>query len=78
MKPSDKQKELAKLIQSQAGFWLNTNDINSPTHEGDVGEEVRLLTLNDTITDNQVKVLEAKILDLYYFIRDIEKHENKR
>jgi hypothetical protein len=73
MKPSDRQKEIAKLIESQAGYWSNTNDINSPTHEGDVDEEVRLLTLNDTITDDQVKILSDKILDLYYFIRDIEK-----
>ena len=40
MKPSEKQKKICELIKSTASYWMNSNDIDSPTHVNDFEEEV--------------------------------------
>ena len=40
MKPTKLQKKICELIKSQASFWMNTNDIYSPTHYNDIEEEL--------------------------------------
>jgi hypothetical protein len=39
MKPNKLQKDVCELIKRQAQFWINTNDINSPTHFCDTAKE---------------------------------------
>lgn len=40
MKPTQLQKKICELVKSQASFWINTNDIDSPTHYCDMWEEL--------------------------------------
>ena len=47
MKPSKQQKEICELVKSQASFWMNSNDIDSPTHFCDIDEEVANLELEE-------------------------------
>ena len=39
MKPNHKQKEIFKIIEEQAKFWQQTNDIDSPTHYSDIDSD---------------------------------------
>lgn len=41
MKPTTKQIELIKTIEKIVSSWRSTNDINSPTHDSDIDEELR-------------------------------------
>lgn len=45
MKPTKRQTELIKAISGIISSWDGTNDINSPTHYDDIGEELRKLDL---------------------------------
>ena len=47
MKANKQQKEICELIKSQASFWINSNDIDSPTHLCDIDEEVDSLELDE-------------------------------
>lgn len=40
MKPTQKQIELIKTIESIVSSWRSTNDLSSPTHHSDIGEEL--------------------------------------
>ena len=51
MKPTAKQIELIKTIEKIVSSWRSTNDISSPTHHGDIGEEMQ--KLQDEDTDNE-------------------------
>ena len=69
MKPTEKQKEIAKVIEQQAKFWQNTNDINSPTHYGDMREEIMArLEMEDLVNEKQGEELEGLLSLLYRFI----------
>ena len=66
MKPTQLQKKICELVKSQASFWINTNDINSPTHYCDMWEE-----LNDIeeLTEGEKDELFKILNDLYTNIR---------
>ena len=67
MKSSQKQKELCKFIRSQASFWANTNDIDSPTHISDIEEEINNI---EWLNDYERIDLMDKVQDLYFFIKN--------
>lgn len=67
MKSSQKQKELCEFIRSQASFWINTNDIDSPTHISDIEEEINNI---EWLSDYERIDLMDKVQDLYFFIRN--------
>ena len=66
MKSSQKQKELCEFIRSQASFWANTNDIDSPTHISDIEEEINNI---EWLNDYERIDLMDKVQDLYFFIK---------
>lgn len=65
MKPNEQQKKVCELIKSQASFWMNSNDIDSPTHFCDIGEEVATLDLPEHIEKELVFALE----ELYLMVK---------
>jgi len=40
MKPTENQQKLAELVKGQAEFWIETNDISSPTHLCDLEQDI--------------------------------------
>lgn len=66
MKPSEKQKKICELIKSQASFWMNTNDIYSPTHYNDIEEEVDNI---DFLCDEAKEQLIDALSTLYHLIK---------
>lgn len=72
MKPTEKQKIVAKLIQNQGEFWGRTNDINSPTHHCDIDEYINIVVFDEIITEKEAAVLETKLNDLLLFIKKLE------
>jgi len=72
MRPTDKQKAVAKLIQDQAVFWSGTNDISSPTHYCDIDECIGNEVLDETITEKEAVVLEKHLNMLLSFIKKLE------
>lgn len=65
MKPNKKQKEICELIKSQASFWMNSNDIDSPTHLCDMDEEVAKLELGEDMESE----LTFALNELYYIVK---------
>ena len=65
MKPNKQQKEICELIKSQASFWMNSNDIDSPTHLCDVDEEVNNLGLDE----DMVCELAHALRELYLIVK---------
>ena len=72
MKPTEKQKAIAKVVEQQGQFWQSTNDINSPTHYCDIDETLLLLDVEGIITENERDVLAEKLSDVYSFIKNIK------
>jgi len=72
MQPSDKQKKIALFVEQQGRFWQRTNDINSPTHYSDIDESLRTLEFDEIITEKEAAILEAKMCDLFVFIKNIK------
>lgn len=65
MKPNKQQKEICELIKSQASFWMNSNDIDSPTHLCDIDEEVDKLDLEEDIASE----LSFDLTQLYQIVK---------
>jgi len=72
MKPTNKQKEVAKIIKDQASFWGSTNDINSPTHHCDIDECVGNAVFFEIITKQEANELEIKLRDLFVFVKKLQ------
>lgn len=69
MKPTPRQKKLIEEVQNQASFWMNTNDIDSPTHYGDMEAEVQSLEMEDVLSKEDAKKFEDLLGDLFDFIK---------
>jgi len=65
MKPNEQQKKICGLIKSQASFWMNTNDIDSPTHLCDIDEEVANLELEEEMESE----LSFALKELYLIVK---------
>jgi len=69
MKPTPRQKQLIEEVANQASFWMNTNDLQSPTHYSDLEDEISLLELNDILSAEEAKKFEDLLGDLFDFIK---------
>ena len=69
MKPSLKQLKVIEFLEQQLKFWKNTNDINSPTHVGDITEFSQYL--KDGFTIEEVLSVEILTTELYLSITEI-------
>ena len=66
MKPTKLQKKICELIKSQASFWMNTNDINSPTHYNDIEEGVEDI---DELSEYDKEELLFALRNLYQLVK---------
>ena len=69
MKPTPRQKILIEEMSSQAHFWLNTNDLDSPTHYGDIEAECFKLEDDANLTKEERLKFENLLGDLLDFIK---------
>lgn len=69
MKPSEKQKKICELIKTNASFWMNSNDIDSPTHVNDIEEEVYSLGDDIDLDDVEKEVLISNLLNIYWVVK---------
>lgn len=65
MKPNKQQKEICEMIKSQASFWMNSNDIDSPTHLCDIDTEVANLELEEDME----RELSFILKELYWIVK---------
>lgn len=65
MKPNKQQKEICETIKSQASFWMNSNNIDFPTHVCDIDEEVSNLELDEEMESE----LSFALKELYYIVK---------
>lgn len=71
MKPNRLQKEICDVIKCEASFWQNTNDITSPTHLCNIGEEINLLSIF-SISEELSSELKSLLENLYWLIREFD------
>jgi len=71
MKPSSKQLKVIEFLEQQLKFWKNTNDINSPTHVGDISEFSRA-NLDDVLSEDEIEDVDTLTTELYINILEIE------
>ena len=69
MKPNKKQITACEQIKSQASFWINTNDLLSPTHGSDISEMIKTC---EELTEDEARELESKLIDLLIFVRSLD------
>jgi hypothetical protein len=71
MKPSSKQLKVIEFLEQQLKFWKNTNDIESPTHIGDISEFSRA-NLYDMFSEDEIEDVDILTTELYINILEIE------
>ena len=59
-------KEICDLVKRQANFWVNTNDLKSPTHLNDIEEDVNSI---DGLSETDAEELVELVSNLYWFVR---------
>lgn len=69
-KINEKQRAVIKFFLKQLSFWEYTNDIDSPTHMTDIGEES--FYLNNHVSVETIDQLENIAIELYQIIKGIE------
>jgi hypothetical protein len=69
MKPTPRQNKILEMISNQVHFWMNTNDIDSPTHYSDLEDDVQSLEYIDQLSKEDAKQLENMLGDIYDFIK---------
>ena len=70
MKATEKQKRVIEFFRTQLNYWENTNDINSPTHEGDIREELN--KLDDVLNDEEIATIDICAHQMYLNIKELE------
>lgn len=76
MKPNKIQSNICFVTILQARWWLDSNDITSPTHLVDIEEECNA-QLYDLLSEEEIEELASKLQDLYWFIRKFDEYGNK-
>ena len=56
-KPTNRQKEVIELLKRQCDYWLDTNDIHSPSHATDIESELANLGMDGTLGAIEADVL---------------------
>lgn len=70
MKATDRQKSLGNLIRSQVHFWVNCNDINSPTLYCDNSESVEIFVEESNLSKEDKEDLNNFLDNLLNFIKE--------
>lgn len=66
---------ICKEIEATVDFWINSNDISSPSHVSEIGSLTTNLSIFDGLTENQAAELDTKLVGLLDFIRDLSKKQ---
>lgn len=69
MKATPRQKLLLQEVENQITYWRNTNDMDSPTHYGDIEEELKKLEDDADLTKEDRIRFEDIVGDLLDFIK---------
>ena len=72
MKPTELQKKVCEHIITEVKYWMNSNDITSPTHYSDLNDCL-FIELEDDLTEYQITELEINLRSLLNLIKNIEK-----
>lgn len=72
MKPTDKQKAFCTLIARHAEYWKRTNDISSPTHGGDLYNDLLENEEDFPIGSYDRDLFFNKLMDLHKMIQSFE------
>lgn len=76
-KPTERQKELIRVIKNQMDQWETSNDLHSPSHANEIETDMFNLC-DDTITEEEAWNVSDAIVKLWSAIADIDpcKHRN--
>lgn len=69
MKATPRQKLLLQEVHNQTSFWMNTNDLDSPTHYNDIEEEAFKLEDEASLTEAERRKFEDLLGDMLDFIK---------
>ena len=61
------------MCHMQLSWWVDSNDINSPTHGCDIEGEINNFVIDDKITEPQARELSSALQRLLHTITRIEK-----
>jgi len=67
-KPTEKQMDILNYMSKIIDYWKGTNDIDSPTLQGDLDEE--LINLEFDLSDTEEAELTDGMNNMLSFIRD--------
>ena len=76
MKATDYQKKTIDSVLSIIKTWKNTNDFNSPTHYGDIGE-ILYADLYDTINIVDIEYISEKLKELLTLIKHSTEYDER-
>lgn len=71
-KPTDRQKEVIKLIEKLCRYWASSNDIHSPSHCTDIESELSNMEIDGTLSVTEVEVLEKAAAHLFAHIAALD------
>lgn len=71
-RPTEKQKAICKLIGNQTLYWIATNDISSPTHDGDLKDDLIKLENDKIINASESKEIALRTQALLHFIQKLK------
>ena len=74
MKPTEKQRHFIKTIQNIVQLWIETNDINSPSHRTLIEETIDYEL--DGYPEGDKDLLKNAFWDLLTYIKTLERNEN--
>lgn len=72
----DYQKKTIDSVLSIIKTWKNTNDFNSPTHYGDIGE-ILYADLYDTINIVDIEYISEKLKELLTLIKHSTEYDER-
>ena len=70
MKPTIKQIKVIEFLEQQLKFWKKSNDIDSPTHIGDIREFSQFLS--DDFTQDEIQGIDILTHELYLSILEVK------
>jgi len=69
-KPTQKQMDVLNYMSKIIDYWKGTNDIESPTLQGDLEEE--LINIDEELTNSEEAELVVKMNNLLGFVRKVK------
>lgn len=77
-KPNKKQKTLIEEFKKHISFWIDTNDIKSPTHRSDIDQELMNLEFSENIPQEKVDELRILLNNMLTLIQDCSTEDCKK